>query len=342
MVKGERSVDLKTVCIIGEGAWGTAVATLLVQNGYTVKLWCHDPNVADAISKKRENNRYLPGILLDEKIQPTTDLTQATCDVRWVFEAIPVTFLRPVLQEAKACFSPDQVWVVLSKGIEQETLLLPTQMIDEIFGPDTQKAVFAGPSFAQEVATKQITAVSIAATDCDIGLQLQGILANDYFRPYITTDMIGVQVGAALKNIITLGIGLLDGAGYNDNAKAFFLTRGLHEMAQCAQALGGKQETIYGLSGVGDLVLTSMGKLSRNLAIGRQLGKGQILDEILQETGYISEGINSVKSVCQLGKKLSLDLFICNSIYHIIFEQQSIATMFEKLMQRPFEWECKI
>ena len=334
-------MSLKTVCMIGEGAWGTAVATLLAENGYTVKLWCYDSNVARSINEKRENDRYLPGILLDEKIQPTTDLMQATCDVKWVFEAIPVKFLCAVLQDAKECFSPNQVWVVLSKGIEQETLLLPTQMIDEVFGKHTKKAVFAGPSFAQEVATKQITAVTVAATDCEIGLKLQRILANDYFRPYITTDMMGVQLGAALKNVITIGIGLLGGAGYNDNAEAFFLTRGLNEMMLLAVALGGKQETIYGLSGVGDLVLTSMGKLSRNLEVGRRLGKGQTLDEILQETGYIPEGINSVKSICQLGKKLSLDLFICNSIYSIIFEQKSIATMFEELMQRPLEWECK-
>lgn len=332
---------MKTVCMIGEGAWGTAVSTLLAQNGYTVKLWCHDPQVADTIKRTRVNERYLPGIELDEKIQAITDLKRATCDVEWIFEAIPVKFLRSVLEEAKDCFSKNQTWVALSKGIEQDTLLLPTQMIDEVFGTEVKKAVFAGPSFAQEVATKQITAVSVAAIDCEIGLQLQRMLANNYFRPYITTDLIGVQVGAALKNVITIGIGLLDGARYNDNAKAFFLTRGLTEMVQCAVAMGGKQETIYGLAGVGDLVLTSMGKLSRNLQVGRRLGAGQTLDDILQETGYIPEGINTVTSVLQLARRLKLTLPICTGINEVIFKGESIEAMLEELMQRPLEWECK-
>ncbi len=327
--------------MIGEGAWGTAVATVLAENGYIVKLWCQDPKVADTIKKKRVNERYLPNIKLGEKIQPITDLKAATCDVAWVFEAIPVKFLRSVLEQAKDCFSQDQVWVVLSKGIEQNSLLLPTQMIDEVFGAKTKKAVFAGPSFAKEVATKQITAVSIAASDCTIGLQLRQLLANNYFRPYVTTDMIGVQVGAALKNVITLGIGLLDGAGYHDNAKAFFLTRGLNEMAQIAVGLGGKQETLYGLSGVGDLVLTSMGKLSRNLQVGRNLGKGETLSTILQQTGYVPEGINTVKSVCQLAKKLEIDAYVCRGIYEIIFEGKSVQSMLEELMQQPLTWECE-
>ena len=332
---------MKTVCVIGEGAWGTAVANVLADNGYTVKLWCYHKDVAEEISKTRINKRYLPSILLDEKIEPTTDLRKAICDVTWVFEAIPVKYLRSVLEQAKPCFMQDQIWVVLSKGIEQDTLLVPTQMIDEIFGPETKKAVFAGPSFAKEVATKQITAVTIAAQNCDIGLQLQRILANTYFRPYISTDIIGVQVGAALKNVITLGIGLLDGAGYNDNAKAFFLTRGLNEMVGLAMAMGGKQETIYGLPGVGDLVLTSMGKLSRNLEVGRRLVIGETLDDVLKETGYIPEGIHSVKSVCQLAKKLTLDLFLCTQIYYVIFENKSIQSMLDELMAHPLEWECK-
>jgi len=291
---------MKRVTVIGEGAWGTAVATLLATNGYQVILWCHDKEVAEIIKNKKYNERYLPDIKLSDNIQSTTDLSEALIDVDWVFEAIPVVFLRSLLLQALPWISTDQRWVVLSKGIEQKTLLLPTQIIDDVFNKKVKKAVFAGPSFAYEVATKQITAVTVAAPDCSIGQELQQLLANDFFRPYISLDLIGVQAGAALKNVITLGIGLLDGAGYNDNTKAFFMTRGFHEIVQLACAMGGKAETVYGLSGFGDLVLTSMGKRSRNLEVGQRLGRGEQLATILDQTGYTPEGVNSVASMCQL------------------------------------------
>ncbi len=332
---------MKRVAVIGEGAWGTAVATLLAHNGYEVIVWCYHEQVVSQINDDHCNKKFLSDIELSTSIRATTDMKEALCDVQWVFEAIPVKFLRSVLQQAKECFTPEQVWVVLSKGIEQETLLFPTQIIDEVLGATTKKTVFAGPSFAQDVAKQQITAVAVAAPDCDLGIALQKMLANDFFRPYITTDMIGVQVGAALKNVITLGIGMLDGAGYTDNAKAFLLTRGLHEMVQFSQAVGGTQETVYGLSGVGDLVLTSMGKLSRNLEVGKRLGKGQSLDEILKETGSLPEGINTVQSVDQLIKKNNLDLPICRGIYNVIFTELTIATMLQTLMAQPLTWECE-
>ncbi len=333
---------MKKVCMLGEGAWGTAVSTLLANNGYAVNLWCHDPEVAQEIQTERCNERYLPNVTLAESIKPTTSHKEALANVQWVFQAIPVKYLREVLQSAKPYVTPEQVWVVLSKGIEKDSLLLPTQMIDDVFDVEVKKAVFAGPSFAHEVATKRITAVAIAAIDCAIGLELQTLLANEYFRPYITTDIIGVQVGAALKNVITLGIGLLDGAGYADNTKALLITRGLHEMVQLIRSFGGRQETAYGLSGVGDLVLTSMGKLSRNLEVGKQLGAGKSLDTILHETGYIPEGINTVESVHQLAKRQQLELPICQGIYDVIFSDLSIDQMLKQFMAQPLEWECKV
>lgn len=331
---------MKTVAMIGEGAWGTAVATLLAGNGYTVKLWCHDPAVAKEITQTGVNHRYLPSIKLDKNIVPVTELNEALHDVEWVFEAIPVKYLRSILLQAKEFYSPQQIWVVLSKGIEVDTLLLPTHIIDQIYGLNSKKAVFAGPSYAHEVATKQITAVTIGAIDCAIGLELQKMVANEFFRPYVTLDMVGVQVGAALKNIITLGVGILDGVGYNDNTKTFFITRGLHEMARLAVLLGGRQETIYGLAGVGDLILTSMGRASRNLEVGRKLAQGKSLESILSETGYIPEGINSVQAVYQLALKMNIDLFLCQAIYRIIFEGKQIKTVFDELMAQPLEWEC--
>lgn len=332
---------MKTVCILGEGAWGTAVATLLAHNGFKVRLWCYDAAVAQTIKEKQVNDRYLPGIQLSKHIEAITDLSQATCGVRWIFEAIPIKYLRSVLEKAKPCFVPEQVWVVLSKGIEQDSLLLPTQILDDVFKTTVQKAIFAGPSFADEVARKQITAVSVAATDCTLAHELQVMLANDYFRPYFSTDIIGVQIGAALKNVITLGVGILDGAGYGDNPKAFFITRGLKEMAHVSMLLGGKEETIYGLAGVGDLVLTSLGKLSRNLEVGRRLGNGEALDTIIQKTGYIPEGINTVIAVNQLMQKKGTMLPLCHGIYAIIQGKQKVQQLFEQLLREPLD-ECTI
>lgn len=331
---------MKRVTILGEGAWGTAVATLLAHNGYHVSLWCHYKDLVDTINTHHTNERFLPGIMLDKKIQATASLQEALKDVTWVFEAIPVKFLRNVLEQAKPWITPQQTWVVLSKGIEQDTLLFPSYIIDEVYEKKVATMVFAGPSFAMDVARKQITAVTIAALDCERGRVLQKMLANDYFRPYITTDMIGVQVGAALKNVITIGIGMLDGAGYTDNAKAFLLTRGLYEMTKLGRVLGGKQETFYGLSGVGDLVLTGMGTLSRNLLLGRRLSKGEKLDTMSKELG-VTEGINTVQSVYQLLHKKNISLPICRGIYEIMFMNRSLQDFLHDVMAEPLIWECE-
>lgn len=332
---------MKHIAMIGEGAWGTAVATLLAHNGFQVRMWCHHTELVDAINTTHRNERFLPGIILDKKIKAVATIDEAVCDAQWIFQAIPVKFLRSVLQQAVPCVRSDQIWVVLSKGIEQNSLLFPSQIMDEVFTTHVATAIFAGPSFAIDVAQKKITAICVAATDCDIGTSLQKIVANEYFRPYITTDIIGVQTGAALKNVIALGIGILDGAGYTDNTKAFLLTRGLYEMAHIAQVLGGNQQTIYGLAGVGDLVLTSMGSASRNVAVGQQLAKGQSLDTILRETGHIPEGINTVQAVYQLMKKHDIVLPICKGIYEVIFNKKSVQDFLKTLMAAPLDGECK-
>ena len=332
---------MKQIAILGEGAWGTAVATLLAHNGHAVKLWCYHSQLADEINRTRFNERFFPGISLNENITAVASLEDAVKDADWICEAIPVKYLRSILTKVKPFVSSEQRWVVMSKGIEKGTLFLPTQIIADVLGADVQQTVFAGPSFARDLALKTITAVTIAAPDCEHAKELQHLLANDYFRPYISTDMIGVQTGSAVKNVIAIGIGMLDGVGQTDNAKAFMLTRGLHEMAELAVKLGGKQETVYGLSGVGDLVLTAMGSLSRNLEVGKRLGRGQSLDDILQETGFIPEGINTVDSIHALMKKYDVQLSICSGIYEVIFKGKSIEAMLKELMRQPLSYECE-
>ena len=331
---------MKKIAVLGEGAWGTAVATLLAHNGYAVTVWCYHADLVDVINRTRMNERYLPGIALSPLITAVGSIEDAISDAEWIFEAIPVQYLRSIIEKVKPYYHKSQRWVVMSKGIEKNSLCLPTEIISDVLGADVQQTVFAGPSFARDLARKDITAVTIAAPDCEHAKELQHLLANDYFRPYISTDMIGVQAGAALKNVIALGIGMLDGAGYTDNAKAFMLTRGLHEMTELAVKLGGRQETMYGLSGVGDLVLTAMGSLSRNLEVGKKLGRGQSLEEILQKTGYIPEGINTVASMHALMGKYDVQLSICTGIYDVIFKGKPLQNMLHALMLQTFSYEC--
>lgn len=333
---------MSKVCVLGGGAWGTAIAHLLAGNGHKVHLWCREPEVVASILQYRENKHYLSDVILHENIMPTHDLADAVRDAQYIFEAVPVKFFRAILEQVKPFVTQSQVWIMLSKGIEQDTLFFPTQMVEDVLGFKPDSLVLAGPSFARDLAEQQITAVTLAAPHCEIGERVQKLLANHYFRPYVSLDVMSVQVGAALKNVVTLGIGMLDGAGYKDNVKAFVLTRGLHEITELAVILGGKQETVFGLSGVGDLVLTAMGSLSKNLAVGRRLGKGETLSDIQKNIGTLPEGINTVQAMHQLSLKSGLDLPICSGIYAVLFEGQSIDQFLAQLMRRPLEQECRI
>lgn len=330
----------KVVTVLGSGSWGTAFSTLLARNGYRVKLWCLEQEVAKEINQKHENSRYLPNIALDSKIEALTSLEEAIKGSEIIFEVIPVKFLRSVLAQAKPFVLQSQIWVILSKGIEQNSLLLPSSVLDDVFGFHEKKATLGGPNFAHDFALKTPTATTVASKDCDIALKLQEMLANNYFRPYVSLDLEGVQVGGAIKNAITLLIGIAKGSGCKDNTLAYLLTRGLGEMARIAQYYGGKVETIYGLSGLGDLLLTSMGLQSRNLKVGLMLGEGKSLDEVLSQTGIIPEGVNTLTSLNQLTSKVKLRLPICKGAYDIIFNKKSVDDFLSELMSQPLSEEC--
>ena len=320
------------IAILGAGAWGTAIASLLANNGHDVLMWAHERDVVDDINMRHCNNRYLPNVQLHQSIRATNDLREVICGAAYVFESVPVCYMRSTIAQTVSCFSQDQIWVITSKGIEQNSLMLPSQIIDDLFGYKTKKAVMAGPSFAQEVANRQLTGMVIASDDQAIAQQLKALLKNDYFCPQVASDMIGVQLGGALKNVITLGVGMLDGAGFTDNAKAFLLTQGLQEMTKLGLKLGAQQETFYGLSGVGDLVLTSMGRFSKNLTVGRQLGQGKPIDQIIKEVGYIPEGINTVQSLHQLMQQEDVDLPVCRKIYEVIFKGADLHNVINALI----------
>ena len=283
-----------TICVLGEGVWGTALAQLLTHNGHTVKVWRHDA---------------------------PEDLGQALANVDWVFVAIPVLYVRKVLEQAKVYAQPNQTWVMTCKGIERDTLLLPTQILEQIFGNSVTVAVLSGPSFAQHVSAQQLTAVDVTAP------QLAPILHNNYFITHYTADMIGAQVGGALKNVIALGVGILDGAGYHDNTQALCITKGLQEMIHVAHVLGGKALTLYGLSGLGDLILTCTGKKSRNRAAGFEIGRGTYAHNNTTQP----EGFNTLVTLEQLIKKHTLNLPLCTGIYEIIINNKPVDFLIEQL-----------
>lgn len=325
---------MSKITILGEGAWGTAIATVLAENNHEVLLWCHDKTVYENIIKNRCNTTYLPDIELSSLITPTTDLNYAVTHSSWIFEAIPVKFLRSVIMHIDPQTARNKQWCILSKGIEKNTLLFPAQIITELIG-DYPYVVLSGPSFAQELAHHQITAVIIASFQESWGIQAKELLENHYFRPYLSSDVIGVQIGGALKNVIALMIGVLSGAGYGDNTKAFIMTRGFQEIALLASACGAQKETLYGLSGIGDLIATTFGKLSKNTTTGVKLGEGQSLKTIIQQTGVLPEGINTLESVRQLVQKKNLRLPLLLGIYDVVFNNLSLQNFITQTAKAP-------
>jgi len=319
------------ISLLGEGAWGTAFSTLLAENDHDVLVWCHYENISYEINKLHQNKRFMPGVKLSNKVKATNSLKEAIEYSDFIFEAIPVKFLRDVLNQSKEFIKKDQKWISLSKGIETDTLMLPTQMFEDSFGLETVNCAISGPSFAQELIKKDLTAVSCAAKDLKVASEIAQILNNDYFRACPITDLIGVQAAAALKNVVTLAVGLIEGADYGDNTRAMVITVGMHEISILVQKMGGKLETTYGLSGLGDLILTATGKFSKNLEVGRKLGQGQDLEKIIQETGYTPESINTVKSIFKLSKKYDVKLPLCNGVFNIISGSRTIKDLLPML-----------
>ncbi|MFA5074667.1 MAG: NAD(P)H-dependent glycerol-3-phosphate dehydrogenase [Candidatus Babeliales bacterium] len=327
------------VTVIGAGAFGTAFATVLANNNFEVKLWCYEQEVAQDILKNKENFKYLPNIKLSSNIIPTNNLQEALLGSTWVFEAIPVKFLRQILFEVKKFRKKDQIFVVLSKGIEQKTFFLPSNIIKNVLGTNTKIGVVSGPNFAQELANQCYSASTVACCNIDLTQELAQNLKNSYFMPYMSCDVIGIQVAGALKNVLVLIVGIARGYLSSQNTIAFLLTRGFAEMAEICKFLGGESKTTYGLSGLGDLFLSSSSLQSRNMTVGQLLGEGKSLQEIEKILGILPEGINTVQSVYQLIQKHNLNLPVCTGIYQIIFENRSFNNFLDDIMNSDLVWE---
>lgn len=322
----------KPITILGAGAWGTAVAHLLATNGSNVLLWCHEPEVADEINTNHTNSFYLPDVQLPQTLKATASIQEALQDATIIFEATPVKYLRHIIEHAAPYWKKEQLWVILSKGIEQETFFVPSQIIDDVIKQHVNKVVVCGPSFARDLVESVPTGVVVASDNKHHADLISALLVNDYFTCTFSHDLFGVQLCAALKNVFALTLGIAFGSQARDNTLALLLTRSLAEIAIVLQAFGAQQETAYGLAGVGDLVLTCYGSLSKNFTLGKLLGEGTLLGDVSSE-GVFPEGINTIQSLMHLANEKKLQLPLMQATYNFIFEQKPLHHLITNLLK---------
>ena len=320
------------ITIIGAGAWGTALAISLAAK-HRVMLWARNPAQIEAMRITRYNQHYLPDILLPSDLKLSSDFSTAMAAAELVIIAVPTSALRPTLQ--KLAQLPRRVGLIwLCKGFEAETAKLPHQVVAEVLPEGIRYGVLSGPSFAQEVARGFPTALTLASADQEFARSTAQALHHAYLRIYASNDMVGVEVGGAVKNVMAIAAGICDGMGLGHNARAALLTRGLAEITRLGLKLGGRSETLSGLSGVGDLILTCTGDLSRNRQVGLLLVQQHDLPEILRRLGHVAEGVYTVREVHHLAQHLGVAMPICEAVYHILYEHVPAAEMVATLLNR--------
>ena len=321
--------------VVGAGAWGTALAMLLAEKGHPVRLWSYEEEVADAI-RERHENPYLPDVALPESILPETDLAAAVSDAQLVVSVSPSQFVRSVMEASAPSIPGDALLVSASKGVELGTLLRMDEVFAEVVPESAMErfCVLSGPSFAREVAARTPTAVVVASRDQRAAELAQASFQTPWFRVYTNLDVTGVELGGALKNVIALAAGVTAGLGYGHNTTAALITRGLAEMNRLGVAMGAKSTTFYGLAGLGDLVLTCTGSLSRNRTVGYRLGRGESLDEILSDMTAVAEGVKTAEAVRALAIRHDVEMPITEQVYAIVHEGVSPADAVRTLMLR--------
>lgn len=302
------------VAVVGEGAWGTALATLFARNGLTVSLWCYHPEIAKEINKLHTNERYMPGFILPALIEATHGESEALRDADYICEAIPVQYMRTTLRFLAPYIQPHQTWIITSKGIEEKTLLFPAELVGDVLGYKPSYAVVVGPSFAKDLMRQENTGLLVASLDSLLCCQIMDLLENEYVRCTQSDDAHGAQLCAAFKNVVALLVGISDGNARGDNARALLVTESVQIMAQLVVASGGNLDTVLGLAGIGDLFLTASSTQSRNYTVGKALGMGESLQSIIKRTGFTPEGINTMHSIKEYAEKYGISI---DSLVHI-------------------------
>lgn len=328
--------------VVGAGAWGTALAMVLREKGHDVRIWSYEPEVAASINE-RSRNPYLEDIVLPEGLRAEADLAPAVRDAELVVSVSPSQVVRAVMTEAAPHVRSDALLVSASKGIELGSLLRMDQVLHEVLGSERMErfCVLSGPSFAREVAERAPTAVVVASRTEEVARRAQDAFQTPWFRVYTNLDVVGVELGGALKNVVALSAGVAAGLGYAHNTAAALVTRGLAEMTRLGVAMGARQATFYGLAGMGDLVLTCTGALSRNRTVGYRLGQGESLTSILDDMSAVAEGVKTASAVHELARRHGVEMPIAEQVYAIVEEGRSPDDALKALMLRdpkPEEW----
>ena len=321
-----------TVSVLGGGSFGTAIARILAENGHPVRLWMRDEDQARHIRDHRENARYLPGIHLDEKIEPTTDMAEAVSGVDVVFVSLPSRVFRTVIRDNAALFSPNQIVISTTKGIEKDGFKLMSEVLSEEI-PQARVGVLSGPTLAGELVERELTAVVIAARDQEVRETVQELLGCDYFRIYANVDVYGVELAGALKNIYAIVAGLAAARNMGENTKAMLLTRSLAEMSRFAVSLGANPMTFLGLAGVGDLMVTCTSPLSRNFRVGFAVGKGHKLDDAVADLGQVAEGTRTLLLVREKAEEMGVYMPLVRGLYEILYNEVNVSDVVNALMQ---------
>lgn len=334
------------VAVLGAGSWGSVLANLLVDNGHEVELWSRDQDQVDRLNQEHVNPAYMKNFTYSSKLHATIDMKAAVKGADVILIVIPTKGIRQVAHKLNTVLAElDQQSLIVhaTKGLEQNTYKRPSEMLKEEIDPKYRRdiVVLSGPSHAESVAIKDMTAVTAACANLADAEKVQKLFSNSYFRVYTNDDVIGAEFGAALKNIIAIGAGALQGLGYHDNARAALITRGLAEIRRLGVAFGANPMTFIGLSGVGDLVVTATSKNSRNWRAGYQLGQGQQLDDVINNMGMVIEGVYTTKAAYELSKKRQVPMPITDALYRVLYEGEDIKTAISQLMSRDLTSEME-
>lgn len=330
---------MKNISIIGDGAMGTVCAMLLCEKGFSVRMWGYDAAQLALFEEQRENVKFLPGHKLPDELRFESRDSEILKGADLIVSAVPCQFMRNIWKRFSAYINPNIAIVSVAKGIENETLLRPSQIINDVLGPKIKIVALSGPTIAEEIANKLPATATAASKDERLTGSVQEAFNTHYLRVYRNSDIVGVELAGAMKNVIAIAAGIVDGIKIGDNAKAALLCRGLAEITRLGVALGAKEQTFSGLSGLGDLVTTCISPSGRNRSFGQRIGKGASVKQAIEATHSVVEGVATCKSVMDLARKYSIDMPITESVYQILFEDKSVPAAIENLMNRKLKAE---
>ena len=328
--------------VLGAGSWGTALALHLARTGTSTRLWARDAASASRLERERQNEDYLPGHRFPEELRVTGRLDEALHGAGLVIFVVPAQWSRPVFKDAASCLDRAADLVIASKGIEQDSLLLLSQVLGQAAGEAAGRraTILSGPSFAAEVARGDPTAVVLAATEAQTAERVQAVLSRSNVRVYRNTDRVGVELAGALKNVVAIATGISEGLGFGSNTRAALITRGMAEMSRLGTRLGGRPSTFAGLAGAGDLILTCTGALSRNRSVGLQVGKGRRLDDVLAGMRMVAEGVATTRGAVALARRAGVDMPIAEQVHAVLFEGLDARDAVTGLLARPLKEEA--